>query len=386
MTNEIRFLRCLSPGLVVLGLSGCALVPGLHPSVPGGNQESAHVEVRMLDEGQTGSGNLRGLRIVTLNPAVLVEEARQLELAEAGSILALPTTTNDAEQDYVLGAGDVLNIVVWEHPELTNPTGEFRDAVSAGRLISADGTMFYPYVGAFRAAGMSVAELRSFIARQLASVIKSPQVDVRVVAYRSKRIQVSGEVAQPGIVTLDDTPKGLIEALNERGGLTDAASRRRVILSRAGEQFDLDLARLLSGNSPLRNPALQPGDLIHVPDASADQVFVLGEVNKEGPVTIRQSRLTLVDALAQAEGFDKLRSNDSGVLIFRRPDQESGMASLYRLDMSSAVGVLVAGEFELQRRDVVYVGASAFSKYNSIINQLLPTISAVFQVDRLTAD
>ena len=136
----------------------------------------------------------------------------------------------------------------------------------------------------------------------------------------------------------------------------------------------------------MRNPALQPGDLIHVPDASADQVFVLGEVNKEGPVTIRQSRLTLVDALAQAEGFDKLRSNDSGVLIFRRPDQESGMASLYRLDMSSAVGVLVAGEFELQRRDVVYVGASAFSKYNSIINQLLPTISAVFQVDRLTAD
>ena len=62
------------------------------------------------------------------------------------------------------------------------------------------------------------------------------------------------------------------------------------------------------------------------------------------------------------------------------------MASLYRLDMSSAVGMLVAGEFELQRRDVVYVGASAFSKYNSIINQLLPTISAVFQVDRLTAD
>ena len=376
----------LSPVVACLLFTGCVMVPGLHPAIPGGDEQGPNVEVRMFEAEPPTEGGIRGIRIVTLTPSVLLAEARQSAPTQVLEISALPVAPQDAEQDYVLGAGDVLNIVVWEHPELTNPTGEFRDAVSAGRLISADGTMFYPYVGAFRAAGMSVAELRSFIARQLAAVIKSPQVDVRVVAYRSKRIQVSGEVAQPGIVTLDDTPKGLIEALNERGGLTTSASRRRVILSRNGEQFDLDLARLLSGNSPLRNPALQPGDLIHVPDASGDQVFVLGEVNKEGPVAIRQSRLTLVDALAQAEGFDKLRSSDSGVLVFRRPDRASGIASLYRLDMSSAVGVLVAGEFELQRRDVVYVGASAFSKYNSIINQLLPTISAVFQVDRLTAD
>ena len=384
------FTRLITVTALCGSLFGCALVPGLHPSVSGdgissfgGVQDPArpYEVVRWLDE--PAEGGLKGLRIVELTPAALVAEAGGGEPTPVQGLNATPVVA--APEDYVLGPGDVLNIVVWDHPELTNPVGEFRDAVSAGRLISADGTMFYPYIGSFIAMGRTVGELREFIALALSRVIQSPQVDVRVVAYRSKRVQVTGEVRQPGLVTLDDTPKGVIEALNERGGLSPEASRRRVVLTRHGQRYVLDLASLLSGDVGGLNPALQPGDLVHVPDRSGDQVYVLGEVAKPGPVALSQSRLTLIDAITQGAGFDKLRSTDSGVLVFRRPDPDSGLATVYRLDMSSAVGMLLAGEFELQPRDVVYVSTSAFAQYNSIISQLLPTISAIFQIDRLTS-
>src|SRR5690606_6384279 len=114
--------------------------------------------------------------------------------------------------------------------------------------------MFYPYIGEFKVAGMTVVELREFIAQRISRVITSPQVDARVVAFRSQRVQVTGDVQTPGTVTLDDTPKGVLEAINERGGLGQLASRRRVLLTRGGVSYPLDLAGMLSGDRPVSNP------------------------------------------------------------------------------------------------------------------------------------
>ena len=218
----------------------------------------------------------------------------------------------------------------------------------------------------------------------MAVVVKNPQVDVRVVAYRSSRVQVTGEVKNPGLVTLDDTTKGLLEALNERGGLSPAASRRTTLLIRGGKSYEINLAGLLSGNVPAINPLLEAGDIVHVPDANNDQVFVLGELARQGPVTMGQQELTLTEALTKSGGLDRLSANDSGVLVFRRPTRANESASIYALDLSRPEGLLLAGEFTLEARDVVYVKATAFTQYNLVIGQLLPTITAVYQVDALT--
>lgn len=381
--------------LLPLLLSGCsALIPGMHPSVHGGPEkletevsavtEGGDVELRMLEDAQAVPTALRGLRVVTLTPQMVASVAREQRDTFIPQPLAV-LEPGGAPDEYVLGAGDIISVTVWDHPELTNPAGDFRDAVSSGRLVGADGSMFYPYVGMIRVQGLTVAQLRQNLAEQLARVIQSPQVDVRVAAYRSQRVQVSGEVAQPGLVSLDDTPRGIIEALSERGGLTEFASRRRVILTRGGRRYEIDLSSLLSGERIAGNPMLAPGDLIHVPDRSEDQVFVMGEVKTVGPVYMNQRRLTLTEALATSGGLDKLSGDDRGVLIFRRPSGDEGIATVFRADLSSAVGVLLAGEMDLQPRDVVYVSSTAFAKYNSVINQMLPTISAIFQIDRLTA-
>lgn len=357
-----HFLKLTAAAAGAILLSGCTILPGLRVS-----------------EGATAEGP-EGYRVVELTAQVVAASAPGV--ATPGTLTALSTTDTT---DYRIGPGDVMSVVVWDHPELTNPTGEFRDPESAGRLVSADGTMFYPYVGVFQVAGKTVAEVRQYLTDRLARVIQAPQVDVRVAAFRAHRIQVTGEVRQPGLVTLSDTSKGVLEAIGEKGGLTPEASRRLVILRRGGETYRIDLAALLSGTKPVINPVIQAGDIIHVPDALSDRVFVMGEVKEAAPVTMLQNGLTLTEALTTVGGLDRASARDSGVLVFRRGQETpDAVPTIFVLDLGRPAGMLLANEFQLAPRDVVYVKATSFAQYNAVINQLLPTISAVFQIDRLT--
>ncbi|NGY04522.1 polysaccharide biosynthesis/export family protein [Solimonas terrae] len=352
----------------LVSLCGCALVPGLRVSA-GSSQPDGDIPYQVFD----------------VTPALIASQ-KAAELAGPPPSGALPAADpTQPPLDYRIGPGDVLQIVVWDHIELTNPFGAVtRDPVTAGQLVSADGMVFFPYAGLVRAGGKTIEQVRSELTDRLRSVVTKPQVDVRVVAYRSGRIQVTGEVAQPGLVTLDDTTKGVLEAINERGGLNPAASRRDALLVRGGTTYTIDLAGLLSGARPAINPALEPGDIIHVPDTSNDQVFVLGEVTKQGPVVMGQQQMTLIEALTKTGGLDQLSANDSGVLVFRKPAEPNKPAEVFTLDLSQPAGLLLAGEFDLDARDVVYVKATKFAQYNLIIREILPTVTTVFQIDRLT--
>jgi polysaccharide export outer membrane protein len=349
-----------------LVLSGCTIVPGLNvrESAPGRGANYRVVEIDAKVVGQ------------------LIKQSQSRIPALPESIAGI--TPQQAVQLYRIGPGDVISVVVWDHPELTNPSGEFRDPVSAGLLVAADGSLFFPHVGLFRVQGLTVAQVRSYLASELSRIIREPQVDVKVAAYRAQRIQVSGEVKQPGVVTIDDTAKGVLEAINERGGLSPLASRRQVLLTRGEITYRIDLGGLLSGRNGVKNPLLMQGDTIHVPDMDQDRIAVLGSVTNSAPVQITQNGLSLIEALAAAGGLDKLSSDDSGVLIFRRgPEVAGAVPTIYALDLGRPEGMLLASEIPLAPRDVVYVKATDFSKYNAVINQLLPTITAVFQLDSL---
>lgn len=350
-------------------LSGCALVPGLRVNASG-----SHADANP------------GYEVVQITPEVVAQQKQaSAEALSDENALAAANPANPPSE-YRIGPGDVLQIVVWDHMELTNPFGNVnRDPTSSGQLVAADGTFFFPYVGILHVEGKTIQQVRSELIEGLRPVVTKPQVDVRVVAYRSGRVQVTGEVKNPGLVTMDDTVKGALEAINERGGLNaETASRRAAWLIRNGKSYSIDLAGLLSGARPALNPRLEPGDIVHVPDTSEDQVFVLGEVSHQGPVVLSQQQTTLIEALTKTGGLDKTAANDSGVLVFRRPVVVGQPAQIFAVDLGRPTGLLLAGEFTLAPRDVVYVKATKFAQYNLVINQLLPTITAVYQIDALT--
>jgi len=367
--------------------AGCSdIIPGLNVRLHGDDNRQYHVEPDPATHGYQvvgGAGRL-SYDIVPISADTLQDAWN--DTADGDVPTALPAVLpSDVPPEYQIGPEDIIYVTIWDHPELTSP---FQASVNdpsvpalQGRVVSADGTVFYPYVGRFKAQGMTVPALRDYLTEHLRRVIAEPQVDVRVVAFRAKRIEVTGEVLKPGTVTLDDTPKGVLQAIAETGGLTPLASRRRAVLVRQGQSYDLDLGGLLSGSRPVPNPALAPGDVLHIPGQSGDEVFLLGAVAKQQPFPILEDSMPLTRALTEAGGLDTTRANQTGVLIFRMHHGVAGLhATVYTLDLSAPAGMLLASQFPLKPRDVVYVQAAAVAQYNAVINQLLPSVTSVYEL------
>ncbi|HUN74751.1 MAG TPA: polysaccharide biosynthesis/export family protein [Steroidobacteraceae bacterium] len=369
---------------VLAVLAGCTdILPGMniHTGGPG-----LHAYGTIPAPSSTGARKVLSYRVMPITPEVLsslLTHADPLDDPPAGAPPLKPLLPSTVPPDYRVGPGDLLSITVWDHPELNAPAGPQSQNVSFdGELVAADGTIYYPYVGTFKVAGMTERELREYVTDHLSGVIQRPQVGVRVVSYGSERVEITGEVMHPGTVTLGNVPLGILQAIDAAGGLSPSASRRRAILVRHGVRYQIDLAGLLSGSRLVPNPELEPGDDIHIPDQSADEVFMLGAVNGQRPLTLTQASMTLMAALTSVGGLDNTQARGSGVLVFRLKGHAAAgpEAIIYTINMSTPQGVLLASQFQLRPFDVVYVQATAFAQYNSVINALLPTVTSVFEL------
>src|SRR5690606_23026653 len=127
-----------------------------------------------------------------------------------------------------IGPGDVLSILVWDHPELSvasvpvqglAPAGTNFVQAPAGFVVDHNGVVQFPFVGAIKLAGMTVLEARELLADELIRFIKRPDITLRVQAFRSQRIFVDGEVRTPGNQVIDDVPMTLLEGITRAGGL-----------------------------------------------------------------------------------------------------------------------------------------------------------------------
>lgn len=390
--SEIKVLpkiAALAAATLVLLVSGCAdIVPGLNVRLGGGAGGKYKVVNADGDRGyKVESVSDQSYQIVPIDAAVLEGIYREKQFDKSAGLPSLLPT--DLVPEYRIGPSDIVYVTVWDHPELTTPYAQTTSDNSVpalqGRLVAADGTMYYPYVGVLNVAGKTTAAVRGELIHGLTRVIADPQVDVRVVAFRSKRIEVTGEVARPGTVTLDDSPKGLLQAIAAAGGLTLNASRRRAVLTRNGQQYPIDLAHLLAGTGELSNPVIMAGDVINIPDQSGDSIYVLGAVNRQQPYPILQDSMPLIRALTEAGGLDNARANQTGVLVFRLKEKNSKelSATVFTLDLSKPDGVLLASQFPLEPRDVVYVQTGALAQYNLAISNLLPTVTTIYTLQLL---
>src|SRR5690606_12714150 len=134
---------------------------------------------------------------------------------------ATSPTSPSVGYQYLVGHQDILQITVWNHPELTNPSATANEL--SGRAVSPDGYIFFPYAGRIRAAGRTVAEIRNELTRKLSAYLVEPQVDVSVSNYRSKRVFVVGQVATPGPIALTDIPLTITDLVAQSGGFTPEA-------------------------------------------------------------------------------------------------------------------------------------------------------------------
>jgi polysaccharide export outer membrane protein len=295
---------------------------------------------------------------------------------------AQPTRAQDplakaaVEYSYRVAPYDVLSVIVYDHPELTIPAGEFRSAADSGHPVSPDGTMFFPYAGVVPVAGKTLPEIRELLTRRLVPFIERPQLDVRVAGFRGQRVQVTGEVAAPGAIPITDVPLRVQDAISQAKGFTQEADLRAVLLTRRGKTFTLDVQALYEEGDTSQNWLLQDGDILNVPDRSRNKVFVLGEVRRPASRLMVKGRMTLAEAIGDSEGFDPVTSNPSRVYVIRGSFDRP---SIYKLDASSPDALLLATQFQLQPRDVVFVSAHDLTRWNRIISQIEPTVRLLWE-------
>jgi polysaccharide biosynthesis/export protein len=394
-------LRALLILITTSQLLACTIVPGQHMS-PFSDQSS--VDMPVTENNKT---ILKKLAIKQITAQLIVDLEKDINNKSLGknnvvnhyfdhrigsnTIKGIPS--KEPYSQYLVGPRDILNITVWEHPELTIPAGEFRSAEASGTVVGEDGNIFYPYVGIIQAAGKTVEKIREELTNKLSIYIELVQLDVRVTSYRSQRVYVVGEVVTPGIQVVKDIPLTVLEAVNGAGGLKPEADSRNITLTRNDKVYSINLLSLYEGGDLSQNVLLESGDVLHIPDREFNKVFVIGETNlvnsfaggtnitqRSRSIFMNKGRLTLTEALSDSGGINQETADAARIFVFRG-GTVNGKPEIFHLDALSPDALLLADRFPLQPRDVIYVDRAEGMRWNQIIAQIQPTVTLLNSFD-----
>ncbi len=344
--------------VMTLLLSACR-APGMKFDTHTADKETTHVQV-----------NGQEVTLRPLNPETVRAFGHRPATTGFEDLL------KSAPEPYRIGPQDLLMVTVWDHPELTLPLGQFRTDAATGLVVDESGFLYYPYIGRVKVAGLTVVEVRNLLTARLDVVLQRPQVDVKVLTFRSQKVFVSGEVRNPATYPITDIPFTLAEAVNRAGGFLPTADQSRIDVARGDRAWSLDFLDLMTRGNRIGQILLKDGDSVHVHHRDEAPVYLLGELRNPRSVPTYHGKLSLAQALSDAGGINSTSADARSIYVFRRGQAENAV-EVFHLDAYNPVAMVLADRFALQPRDVVYVDAGPLVRWNRVVSLLVPTVSAL---------
>ena len=191
--------------------------------------------------------------------------AKEIPTKGAAYALMPVPAPNNVPREYRIGPLDLINITVFQEPDLTLQNVQ----------VDTGGSVILPLIGKVQAGGRTSSELsRDIAARLQASYLVNPQVSVIVATSVSQKVTVDGSVGQPGVYAIQGRTT-LIDALAMARGTTRVASLNQILIFRdidgrpAAARFNI--ARIRMGKEP--NPEILGNDVVVVGFSNVKGVY-----------------------------------------------------------------------------------------------------------------
>jgi polysaccharide export outer membrane protein len=352
-------------------LTGCA---GILPTIGPG---------RARIDGARAPPNSPAIQIVDVDDAV----TRRL-VAQRAQRLFSETLGNERIGARTVGAGDVLEVSIWE----AAPATLFSTPASAGNVIATsrsttlpeqavddEGCIMVPFAGRIVAAGRTLPAIETEIAKRLSKKANQPEVLVRMTRNLASNATVVGEVNSSTRVSLLPGNERLLDALAAAAGVRQPVNKMTIQVTRANNVYSLPLETII--RDPRQNVPLQPGDVI----TALFQPYsftALGATGKNEEVNFETQGITLAQALARSGGLIDARSNPRAVFIFRFESEsalawphepvmttEDGMVpAVFRIDLSDPASFFLIQRFPIENRDILYVSNASITEIQKFLN------------------
>lgn len=357
---------------LALTLPGCSMLPTIGPSLSEIQQTSS-------------PPGAPAVQLIDVDQGV----ARALLAGRRMRLFSETLATPRNEVNGRLGAGDTVEVNIWEAPPATlfgGGVADTRGGVATSRptalpeqVVDREGFILVPFAGRLRVAGETPQAVEAEIARLLRGKANQPEVLIRVTRNVSSMVTVVGEVVNSLRLPLTAGGERLLDALAAAGGVRQPVTKMTLQVTRGAQAYSLPLDLVI--RDPRQNVALLPGDVVTALFQPLS-FTALGATGKNEEISFETQGITLAQALARAGGLVDSRSSPQGVFVFRLESPSTlrwpvepvsttpeGMVPVvYRIDLRNANSFFVMQSFLMSDKDVVYVSNAPTAELQKFLN------------------
>jgi polysaccharide export outer membrane protein len=328
----------------------------------------------------------------TLNGTPVAEDTLPFQVINMTAATLPPTSSKSAtfpasfrneglrDTDEVVGAGDQLEIRIWEVAD----DGLFATAGNRETVmnvqVSNSGNIAVPYANEVAASGLTTAELRNLLLERYRGQAVEPEIAVAITATETRSVTVLGGIKNPGRIAIPPRGIRLLDLIAQAGGIAQAPWEVSIYVQRGPASGSLSLTEII--DNVANNIAILPGDTVNV-SYEPRRFAVYGGVSRPANIEVPIEKVNLAYLLAEVGGLNDRVAQARSVFVFR-PAGTGSTATAYRFDFLRPDALLLASAFHLAPTDITYVAsadAADFQKFVSII--LSPFLGAVASTTNL---